>query len=212
MEVSLVAAHPVMLERMRLQLPQREFVVHAFLLPDAGQVERLKLLPSAAWAIDAHNPELLERVLVRLPVQPRVVAVAEAFDRNRAFTLLREGVRGLVSYDVLGRDLARALRAVAAGAYWAPRLLLAGFIDELLTQLPGARLAPAMAGLSARERQVLDGILSRRSNKEIAAGLGISERTVKFHVSHLLHRYRVPSRHELMLRVLQASVPERGRE
>ncbi|MGH9477044.1 MAG: LuxR C-terminal-related transcriptional regulator [Terriglobales bacterium] len=203
MEVSIFAAHPLILERMRLQLRGAEFQVHAFLVPDVSQAERVALLPGSAYAVDAHLPELLERLLLRLPARARVVAVGEDFERHRAFALMLQGVRGLVRYADLSHDLARALRAVASGAYWVPRLLLAAFVDELLTQLPLGGRAAATLRVSARERQVLDGILTQRSNKEIAVAIGISERTVKFHVSNLLRRYGVAGRHALMLQVLR---------
>jgi DNA-binding CsgD family transcriptional regulator len=59
--------------------------------------------------------------------------------------------------------------------------------------------------LSAREREVLGGIMTNMLNKEIAAQLNISERTVKFHVSSLLSKFRVRSRFELM-QVAQGAV------
>lgn len=51
--------------------------------------------------------------------------------------------------------------------------------------------------ISNREQQVLDGVLSALQNKEIAANLNISERTVKFHVSSLLAKFGVLNRLEL---------------
>lgn len=60
----------------------------------------------------------------------------------------------------------------------------------------------AMAGdvylsLSAREQQVLDLVHQKKQNKEIGDVLGISVRTVKFHIGSLLRKYRVLDRHEL---------------
>ena len=52
--------------------------------------------------------------------------------------------------------------------------------------------------LTRREEEVLDGILRSLANKEIAAELNLSERTVKFHVSSLLSKFKVRSRMELM--------------
>jgi DNA-binding CsgD family transcriptional regulator len=50
---------------------------------------------------------------------------------------------------------------------------------------------------------VLDGLLANLSNKEIAARLNISERTVKFHVSNLLAKFGVERRQELIMHCLQ---------
>jgi len=52
--------------------------------------------------------------------------------------------------------------------------------------------------LTHREEEVLDGILRSLANKEIACELNLSERTVKFHVSSLLAKFKVRSRMELM--------------
>ena len=52
--------------------------------------------------------------------------------------------------------------------------------------------------LTRREEEVLDGVMRSLANKEIAAGLNLSERTVKFHVSSLLSKFRVRGRMELV--------------
>jgi DNA-binding CsgD family transcriptional regulator len=52
--------------------------------------------------------------------------------------------------------------------------------------------------LTRREKEVLDGIIRSLANKEIASELNLSERTVKFHVSSLLAKFKVHSRMELM--------------
>ncbi len=60
--------------------------------------------------------------------------------------------------------------------------------------------------LTRREREVLDGILRSLANKEIASELNLSERTVKFHVSSLLSKFKVHSRMELMREASQRSM------
>jgi DNA-binding NarL/FixJ family response regulator len=61
--------------------------------------------------------------------------------------------------------------------------------------------------LTRREEEVLDGIFRSLANKEIARELNISERTVKFHISSLLSKFKVSSRMELMREALQAMKP-----
>jgi len=61
------------------------------------------------------------------------------------------------------------------------------------------------AAMSGREREVLEALLDNQSNKEIAAKLHISERTVKFHVSNLLGKFGFERRQELILNCLQLS-------
>lgn len=52
--------------------------------------------------------------------------------------------------------------------------------------------------LTRREEEVLNGVMRSKSNKEIAASLNLSERTIKFHVSSLLAKFRVRGRMELV--------------
>jgi DNA-binding CsgD family transcriptional regulator len=60
--------------------------------------------------------------------------------------------------------------------------------------------------LTRREDEVLDGILRSLANKEIACQLNLSERTVKFHVSSLLSKFKVRSRMELMREASQQAM------
>jgi DNA-binding NarL/FixJ family response regulator len=60
--------------------------------------------------------------------------------------------------------------------------------------------------LTRREEEVLDGILRSLANKEIANELNLSERTVKFHVSSLLAKFKVRSRMELMREASQQAM------
>jgi DNA-binding NarL/FixJ family response regulator len=62
----------------------------------------------------------------------------------------------------------------------------------------------ASVKLTRREEEVLDGIFRSLANKEISCELNISERTVKFHVSSLLSKFKVRSRMELMSEASQS--------
>jgi DNA-binding CsgD family transcriptional regulator len=64
--------------------------------------------------------------------------------------------------------------------------------------LQAGHSASSSVKLTRREEEVLGGVMRRFSNKEIAALLSLSERTVKFHVSSLLTKFRVPGRMELV--------------
>lgn len=62
-------------------------------------------------------------------------------------------------------------------------------------------LEPPVLDVSRREKEVLQGICEGLANKEIAARLNISERTIKFHVGRLLAKYGAQDRYELRRRV-----------
>src|ERR1700730_7667755 len=75
---------------------------------------------------------------------------------------------------------------------------LSGVAEKPQTFLEAGHSATTAVRLTRREEEVLDGILRSLANKEIASELNLSERTVKFHVSSLLAKYKVRSRMELM--------------
>lgn len=75
---------------------------------------------------------------------------------------------------------------------------LHGLAEKAHTLLQAGQSAKSSVRLTRREEEVLDGILRSLANKEIAAELNLSERTVKFHVSSLLAKFKVRGRLELM--------------
>jgi DNA-binding NarL/FixJ family response regulator len=92
--------------------------------------------------------------------------------------------------------LAKTIRAVLGGQYWACPQVLAALVEH-------ARIlerAPALGGnsLTAREGQILRLLVPGLTNKEISKLLVISERTVKFHVSHSLAKFGIEARRRLM--------------
>ncbi len=77
--------------------------------------------------------------------------------------------------------------------------------EELLAE---GRAIACPTSLSARQREVLNAVLSNRANKEIASKLNITVRTVKFHISSLLSKFGVESRAELARRAAGFMRPE----
>lgn len=75
---------------------------------------------------------------------------------------------------------------------------LSGLADKAQQLLEAGRSVKSGVRLTRREDEVLDGIVRSLANKEIASELNLSERTVKFHVSSLLAKFKVRSRMELM--------------
>ncbi len=122
-----------------------------------------------------------------------------------AFPLLRLGVKGLLSYEQCDGELSRAAAQVVKGGYWVPRELLTRFVQAILPEIQEHKSLDSEAELSRREREVLDLLLDNLSNKEIAARLFVSERTVKFHVSNLLSKFGVQRRADLIVLWMQRS-------
>ncbi len=82
----------------------------------------------------------------------------------------------------------------------AEQSLVARLISRTEELLREGRAIACPTSLSARQREVLDAVVSNRANKEIASRLNITVRTVKFHVSSLLSKFGVETRAELARR------------
>lgn len=75
---------------------------------------------------------------------------------------------------------------------------LEGLNEKAAMLLAAGKSVNSQVKLTRREEEVLGGVMRSLANKEIAASLNLSERTVKFHVSSLLSKYRVRGRMELV--------------
>jgi DNA-binding NarL/FixJ family response regulator len=125
----------------------------------------------------------------------RVLVLTSATEPASASLAVRSGAAGVLYKDVDPDALVRAIRSVYDG-----HLLLAPEAAALLvraanTRSPGAGLDT----LTGREREVLAELAKGRSNREIARALGVSEKTVKAHVSSVLAKLGVQDRTQAAL-------------
>jgi two-component system NarL family response regulator len=109
---------------------------------------------------------------------------------------LQAGARAYLLKDAPRDDLLDAIRAVHAGQSRIPPAVAARLAERVL----------AGPELTARELEVLRGIVAGRSNKEIGAALGISEGTVKAHVNSILGKLGVADRTQAVTTALQRGI------
>jgi DNA-binding NarL/FixJ family response regulator len=112
--------------------------------------------------------------------------------------VIRAGARGYVTKTISSDDLAAAVERVRDGdAVFSPRL--AGFVlDAFAEDLPAGALAdPELDLLTPRERDVLRLLARGYTYKEIARRLEVAVKTVESHVSSVLRKLQLSSRHEL---------------
>lgn len=112
--------------------------------------------------------------------------------------VIRAGARGYVTKTIGGADLAAAVHRVAEGdAVFSPRL--AGFVLDAFGAAAGevAEVDEELDRLSTREREVMRLIARGYQYKEVAKELFISVKTVETHVSSVLRKLQLSSRHEL---------------
>ncbi|HET7475128.1 MAG TPA: response regulator transcription factor [Dermatophilaceae bacterium] len=130
------------------------------------------------------------------PVRFLALSVSDAAED--VIAVIREGARGYVTKTISGTDLTRAIRRVAEGdAVFSPRL--AGFVLDAFGAAAGevAEVDEELDRLSAREREVMRLIARGYQYKEVAKELFISVKTVETHVSSVLRKLQLSSRHEL---------------
>ena len=153
--------------------------------------------------LDVHMPDgggldVLRQVGADVP-ETQFLALSVSDAAEDVIAVIRAGARGYVTKTISGADLADAVRRVHEGdAVFSPRL--AGFV---LDAFAGAAPVPAadddaeLDQLTPREREVLQHIARGYMYKEIAQRLGISAKTVEAHVSAVLRKLQLSSRHEL---------------
>ncbi|MBC7346120.1 MAG: response regulator transcription factor [Clostridia bacterium] len=123
----------------------------------------------------------------------KVIALTIYDDDDHVFAAVRAGASGYLLKDVNPDELARAIRAVAAGeAVMHPRVT--GKVMREFNRLAAELALLAGVSLTNREVEVLRLVAMGYSNKDIAARLFISQKTVKNHVTNILRKLQVEDR------------------
>jgi DNA-binding NarL/FixJ family response regulator len=197
--VVIVDDHDLFRAGVRMSLGPRVEVV-----ADSGSVEgavrAIEELHPDVVLLDVHMPggggvEVIRRVADIPDVRFLALSVSDAAED--VIALIRAGARGYVTKTISAHELADAVCRVYEGdAVFSPRL--AGFVlDAFAGEIPAAQIDPELDLLTPREREVLQHIARGYMYKEIAAQLGISTKTVEAHVSAVLRKLQLSSRHEL---------------
>lgn len=160
----------------------------------AQQVETLQ--PDVVLLeLDHHEPlpENLFTLAAGLPNLAMVILVDDP-QGDRATEALRSGIQGVLPLEATADEIVAAVEAVAAGLV----VLHPDLVDSLLLVPSTARVLPVDSNqaLTPREIEVLGMLAEGLGNKTIARHLGISEHTVKFHVSSIFTKLNVSSRTE----------------
>jgi DNA-binding NarL/FixJ family response regulator len=133
--------------------------------------------------------------------QVRFLALSASDAPEDVIAVIRAGARGYVTKTISGPELVDAVRRVAAGdAVFSPRL--AGFVLDAFAADPaasgrGPSFDPELDQLTPREREVLRLIARGYTYREIARELYISVKTVESHVSSVLRKLQLSTRHQL---------------
>ncbi len=170
----------------------------------------------AVAAVIAHQPDVVlldvhlpggggAEVMRRYALSPgaatagrtRFLALSVSDAAEDVIGTIRAGARGYVTKTITGSELVAAIERVASGdAVFSPRL--AGFVlDAFAGTIEVAAVDEDLDRLTEREREVMRLIARGYSYKEVGATLFISTKTVETHMSSVLRKLQLSSRHEL---------------
>lgn len=135
----------------------------------------------------------------------RIIATGNQHSEELALRALCSGAKGYIEESATAEEFRQAVHEVHNGAVWASPQLLAKFIERI-TAIPRVGTSEAPLVFTEREREVLQLLVSGRSNKEIAAALEIEERTVKMHIASLMRKAGVTNRIALSVHALTHSL------
>jgi DNA-binding NarL/FixJ family response regulator len=139
----------------------------------------------------------LQNLLSALKEPPALLWMADDLQSIPAFTRLPWRAWGIVSLEASGSELAAAVQALSEGLLAGSPTLLERAFGERAQHSSGAEVKnDGSDALTGREMEVLQSLAQGLANKQISLALGISEHTVKFHVSSIYAKLGVTNRTE----------------
>jgi DNA-binding NarL/FixJ family response regulator len=197
--VFLVDDHQLFLAGVRAELGATVDLVGSASEVDAA-IEMIRERVPDVVLVDVHMPggggaRVIREVARTHPgVQFLALSVSDA--PEDVIATIRAGARGYVTKTIAPDELLDAIERVRGGdAVFSPRL--AGFVLDAFADIAPAAADPDLEQLTPREREVLRLIARGYAYKEIAKDLGISAKTVETHVSSVLRKLQLSSRHQL---------------
>ena len=191
--------------------PLVSHVIRRTLCSDSLLRDSVRVLPRL-WevqrATDQHHIVILDTCSVNnwaefltrcIPFGYRVIMLLapELADCMGQASLLHLGVSGILTLsNDLEQELIAAIHSVIQGKLWISRTTFQQYVEQTTSFLH--RSARSHHAFTARQEQIFSFIIKGLSNRQIATILGISERTVKFHVSNILQKKNVSNRQALV--------------
>jgi two-component system nitrate/nitrite response regulator NarL len=141
------------------------------------------------------------RELRRHRLRVKTILVTGSIERTTVLNALQLGARGVVLKDVAPEVLFKSIHVAMRGEYWMDRTAVSDLVTALreASPKPDVPAAERPFGLTRRELEIVTAVASGESNKEIAQQLGISEETVKHHLTRIYDKVGASTRLELAL-------------
>ena len=199
--VFVVDDHRLFLSGVRAELEGRDGMILIGTAQDVDQaIEALREDPPDVALVDVHMPgggglAVVENLRETNP-DVKFLALSVSDAAEDVIAMIRAGARGYVTKSIGPDDLADAIRRVNQGdAVFSP--MLAGFVLDTFSMDVSAASDPELDRLTSREKEVMRLIARGYPYKQVAKRLFISVKTVESHVSAVLRKLQLSSRHEL---------------
>lgn len=145
----------------------------------------------------------------------KVLILSEFSEAEFMVKVLQLGAKGYLSNSLAPKDLVKAIRATEAGEIWAERKVVTEALESLRQKVQAMNLLPSeiQEVLTDREYEISKWVIQGMTNKEIAAQLGISDKTVKTHLSNIFNKLKISRRSHVRHAVQMqytGTVPEGG--
>lgn len=194
--VLLTVRHPLALRHVQSLLRQEKDLV---LQSELIQRTRGPTPPPAVVILDAESVSSdFGRYLLNLRAQvpeAKILVLGNDLSDTEICQLLLYGVHGFINYNHVDKDLALGVRKLSKGHLMVPQRILEQFAQYASSM--AQRTGSSKFAITPKERTTLSFLHRGLSNKEIAAAMRISQRTVKFHLSNVFSKLGVHDRHSL---------------
>lgn len=197
--IYLVDDHELFITGVRTELEER-FEVAGWASDVDRAIDGIRSTQPEVVLVDVHMPgggglTVINNIAETNP-DVRFLALSVSDAPEDVIAMIRGGARGYVTKSITPGELADAVERIAAGdAVFSPRL--AGFVLDAFAEAIPVVDDPELDRLTPREREVMRQIARGYSYKQVAQRLSISVKTVETHVSSVLRKLQLSSRHEL---------------
>ena len=149
---------------------------------------------------EAGGLEILPKIRGSSP-KTRILILTGFFEEELITEAMQNGAKGYLLKTATQTDLVKAIRTTHSGELWAERKVLTLLLENLFQKVSDlhAPLSELRENLTEREQEIVEWVIQGMTNKEIAAQLGISDKTVKTHLSNIFSKLKVSRRLELLL-------------
>jgi NarL family two-component system response regulator LiaR len=201
--IQIVSSHPLLIRAVSGIMTHAEDLRVRALPPASSEAEAIsqsdspRLFVLDACSLNTDLGPLAGRCRASAPGSKFLALLPPGDDHHaEKIRLFSWGIDGFVElHKTWQKELSQAIRSILKGQLWVPPEVLLAFVKQAKALLDAQLLHGHF--LTAREAEILQLLMRRLTNKEISSALGISERTVKFHVSNILGKLQLEDRRGL---------------